>query len=140
MSEIRFDTGLVRYNINGAAEVVFNPTDAAFVERLFKTFDTLDQQQEAYKKEIESVDDKRKIFGIARERDTAMRSMIDEALGAPVCDNLFGGMNVYAMADGLPVRCNLMLALIDEIDTSFADEQKKTNPRIAKYTARYQNK
>ena len=95
MSEIRFDTGLVRYNINGAAEVVFNPTDAAFVERLFKTFDTLDQQQEAYKKEIESVDDKRKIFDIAHERDAAMRIMIDEALGTPVCDEIFGGMNVY---------------------------------------------
>lgn len=140
MSEIRFDTGLVSYNINGAATVVFNPTDTAFVERLFKTFDTLDQQQEAYKKEIEGVDDKRKIFDIARERDAAMRSMIDEALGAPVCDEIFGGMNVYAMADGLPVWCNLMLAIIDEIDTSFATEQKKTNPRLAKYTARYQKK
>ena len=46
-------------------------------------------------------------------------------------------MNVYAMADGLPVWCNLMLAVMDEIDTSFAREQKRMNPRIAKYTAKY---
>ena len=64
--------------------------------------------------------------------------MIDEALGQPVCGALFGGMNVYAMADGLPVWCNLMLALMDEVDTSFAREQKATNPRIRKYTAKYQ--
>ena len=66
-----------------------------------------------------------------------MRAMIDETLGASVCDALFGGMNVYAMADGLPVWCNLLLAVMDEIDTSFAKEQKRMNPRIAKYTAKY---
>jgi hypothetical protein len=67
-----------------------------------------------------------------------MRQMIDEALGAPVCDAVFGGMNVYAMADGLPAWCNLMLAIMDEIDTGFTREQKLTNPRVSKYTAKYQ--
>lgn len=137
MAEIRFETGLVSYNLNDVCEVSFNPTDSAFVERLFHTFDTLDRKQDAYKAEIENVSDRRKIFDIARERDAEMRGMIDEALGAPVCDALFGGMNVYAMADGLPVWCNLMLAVMDEIDTSFAREQKRMNPRIAKYTAKY---
>ena len=46
-------------------------------------------------------------------------------------------MNVYALADGLPVWCNLMLAVIDQIDTTFSREQKRTNPRIAKYTDRW---
>ena len=69
--------------------------------------------------------------------DAEMRSMIDEALGAPVCDALFGDMNVYALADGLPVWANLMLAVMDEIDTSFARQQKLTDPRISKYTAKY---
>ena len=30
-----------------------------------------------------------------------------------------------------------MLAVMDQIDTTFAREQKLTNPRIAKYTAKY---
>lgn len=137
MADIRFETGLVSYNLNGVCEICFNPTDSAFVERLFHTFDTLDRKQEAYKAEIENITDKRKIFDVARARDTEMRGMIDEALGAPVCDALFGSMNVYAMADGLPVWCNLMLAVIDEVDTSFAREQKRMNPRLAKYTAKY---
>ena len=62
---------------------------------------------------------------------------MDGVFGAPVCDALFGCMNVYAMADGLPVWCNLMLAVMDEIDTTFAREQKATNARITKYTKKY---
>lgn len=142
MPDIRFDTGLVSYRLNDSCEVTFNPTDSAFVERLFNTFDALDKKQEAYKAEIDKIADKKEIFEIARKRDAEMRGMIDEALCVPVCDRLFGapacgGMNVYALAEGLPVWANLMLALIDEIDTSFAREQKKTNPRIAKYTSKY---
>lgn len=137
MADIQFATGLVDYNLNGRCTVSFNPTDSAFVERLFNTFDTLDKKQEAYKAEIERIADKKEIFRIACERDAEMRKMIDGVFGAPVCAALFDGMNVYAMADGLPVWCNLMLAVMDEIDTSFAREQKLTNPRISKYTAKY---
>lgn len=137
MKQLQFDTGLITYDLNGAAQVAFNPTDSAFVERLFRTFDALDQKQEAYKAEAERAAGSREIFDIARKRDEEMRTMIDEALGQPVCAALFGGMNVYALADGLPVWCNLMLALMDEIDTSFAREQKSANPRIQKYTAKY---
>lgn len=140
MADIQFATGLVTYDLNGQCEVSFNPTDSAFVERLFNTFDALDQKQEAYKAEIENIADKREIFQIARTRDAEMREMIDGVFGAPVCDILFGGMNVYAMADGLPVWCNLMLAVMDEINTSFAREQKLTNPRINKYSAKYSAK
>ena len=136
MPEIRFETGVVSFKLNDAAEVSFNPTDSAFVEQIFNTFDELDRKQEEYKTEIEHAD-KREIFNIARRRDTEMRDMIDSLFAKPVCTALFGTMNVYALADGLPVWCNLMLAVIDQIDTSFAAEQKKTNPRIAKYTAKW---
>ena len=107
------------------------------MERLFHTFDALDQKQEAYKAEVERTADKREIFDVARRRDAEMRAMIDEVMGQPVCETLFGGMNVYAMADGLPVWANLLLAVMDEVDTTFAREQKATNPRIQKYTAKY---
>lgn len=137
MPELKFETGLVSYALNGKCEVSFNPTDPAFVEGLFNTFNELDKKQEACKSEIEKTADKKEVFEIARKRDTEMRNMIDGVLGASVCDDLFGRMNVYAMAGGLPVWCNLMLAVMDEIDTSFAREQKLTNPRIAKYTSKY---
>ena len=138
MTELQFSTGLVSYSLNGRCEVAFNPTDSTFVEKLFDTFSVLDKKQEDYRKEIEKTSDRMEIFEIARARDAEMREMIDGVFGAPVCQTLFGGMNVYALADGLPVWANLLLAVMDEIDTGFAREQKLTNPRIAKYTAKYQ--
>lgn len=137
MKELNFDSGLVSYSLNGKCEVSFNPTDSNFVERIFKTFNELDKKQEAYKAEVEKISDKKEIFEIARKRDAEMRAIVDEAIGSPVCDSLFGDMSIYALANGLPVWCNLMLAIMDEVDTSFAREQKLTNPRIAKYTSKY---
>ncbi len=140
MPEIKFDTGLVTYDLNGKCQVTFNPTDSAFVERLYNTFDELDKKQDAYKAEIERVGENKEIFRIAKERDAEMRGMIDGVFEAPVCDALFAGMNVYAMADGLPVWCNLMLSVMDVIDDSFGREKQKTNPRLSKYAAKYKKK
>lgn len=137
MSELNFDTGIVTFSVNGKCDVAFNPTDSVFVERLFRAFDTLDKKQEAYKDEIAKMADKREIFEFARKRDTEMRAIIDGVFGVDFCASVFGDMNVYAMANGLPVWCNLMLAVMDEVDTTFAREQKATNPRVQKYTAKY---
>ena len=128
MNEIRFETGIKRFNLNGSAEVDFNPTDTEFARRIYETFDSLDKKQEHYKEEVKKISGTSQIFDFARERDAEMRS---------ICDAVFGGMNVYALADGLPVWCNLMLAVMDELDSSFAREQKATNARIAKYTSKY---
>lgn len=133
---LQVDTGLVKYSLNGAIDLTFNPTDSAFVERLFNTFEELDKKQEAYKAEIEHAQ-KREIFDIARKRDAEMREMVDGVFNLPVCDACFGNMNVYALANGLPVWANLLLAVMDEIDTSFAQEQKLTDSRIKKYTQKY---
>ncbi len=138
MPKIEFNTGLVEYEINGQAKVVFNPTDAGFIERIFDAFDELDRQQEAYSAEIEAQTDNAGVFRVARKMDSEMRARIDAAFGAPgTAEAVFGGVNVYALADGLPVWCNLMLAVIDEMDTGFAREKKASNPRVQKYLAKY---
>lgn len=138
MKELNFDSGLVTYSLNGKCEVSFNPTDSNFVERLYSAFEELDKKQEGYKAQVEKMANKREIFDFARERDTEMRGIIDGVFEASVSEAVFGGMNVYAVANGLPVWCNLMLAVMDEIDTTFAREQKATNPRLQKYLAKYQ--
>lgn len=140
MKELNFESGLVTYSLNGKCEVTFNPTDSNFVERLYTAFEELDKKQEGYKAQIEKMANKKEIFEFARERDAEMRGIIDGVFNVPVSEAIFGDMNVYAVAGGLPVWCNLMLAVMDEIDTTFTREQKATNPRIAKYTAKYQKK
>ena len=138
MKELNFESGLVSYSLNGKCEVSFNPTDSNFVERLYSAFEDLDKKQESYKNQIEKMEDKKKIFEFARERDAEMRGFIDSVFISAVSDALFGEMNVYAIANGLPVWCNLMLAVMDELDTAFAREQRTTNTRIKKYTDKYQ--
>jgi len=137
MAGITFDTGVVSFDLNGKTTIEFNPTDSVIVEKIYNTFDELDRKQDAYKAEVEKCGNKREIFDIARRRDAEMRAIIDDLFGKPICDDLFGGMNIYALADGLPVWCNLMLAVIDQIDTTFSREQKAANPRVAKYTAKW---
>lgn len=118
-------------------EFSFNPTDSGFVEKLFNAFDTLDKKQENYKAEVEKTANKRDIFDTARKMDDEMREIINEVFHVDICIALFGEMNLYALADGLPVWANLMLAVMDEVDTTFSREQKATNPRISKYTKKY---
>lgn len=134
--DLNFDTGLVTWSLNGKCEVSFNPTDSAFVERVFDTFDKLDTRQEQFKADSAGVTGKA-VFELARAMDAQMREDIDSIFEQPVCDALFGSMNVYAMANGLPVWCNLLMTLIDVTDSSFAEEKKKTDPRIAKYVSKY---
>lgn len=138
MKELSFDSGLVTYALNGKCEVTFNPTDSNFAERMYSAFEELDKKQEGYRAEIEKMTNSPEVFEFARQRDAEMREIIDRLFEAPVSEALFGSMNVYALANGLPVWCNLMLAVMDEIDAASASEQKATNPRIAKYTAKYQ--
>ena len=115
----------------------FNPTDGAFIQRLYNAFDTLDKKQDKYADEVQKCGDRVEIFNIADRRDKEMREIIDGLFEEPVCDSIFGSMNLYAMADGLHVWTNFLLALMDETDSAFAREQKATNPRIQKYTAKY---
>lgn len=137
MEKLNFETGIVTFSVNGKCDIDFNPTDSNFVERLFNAFDTLDKKQDSYKSEVERTSNKREIFDTARKMDAEMREIIDGVFDRPVCKEIFGMMNVYALASGFPVWCNFMLALMDQIDTTFAREQKATNPRIKKYTEKY---
>lgn len=137
MPELKFETGLVSYSLNGAAEVSFNPTDMAFMQRIFRTFDLLEEKQQEYDKSREGAHGNKEFFELSRKMDAEMREVIDSAFGKPVCEDLFGSMNVYAVASGLPVWCNLILSVIDLFDESVKAETAKTNPRLNKYLKKY---
>ena len=139
MADIRFDTGLKTFDINGRCEVTFAPTDMAFIERVFTALDNMDKKQEGYRKLADEVQDN-EMFALARRMDNEARDEINAIFGTDVCTPIFGNLNVFTIADGFPVWANFVLAIIDELDGAFAAEKKKTNPRIAKYTAKYKKK
>lgn len=137
MSELNFDTGLVTYKVNGQCEITFNPADVAFVKRLFNTFDGLSKQQDYIDVENEGIDGS-ELFDLAEQRDLKMRAAIDAVFGEPICDKIFGKVSVFALAGGLPLWCNFLMAVIDKIDAAIEDEQKLASPRVAKYMAKYE--
>ena len=139
--KISFDTGLEEYDINGAS-VWFNPTDMAFVERVFNLFNAMDAMSEEYNAKMDSVVDPDGLFTVYHEMEAKMRGMIDDVFGEPgVSELIFPGNNsVFGLSGGLPKWANLMLAIIDEMDASFAREKKLTNPRLKKYTDKYRTR
>lgn len=136
MSELNFDTGLVTYRVNDRCEVSFNPADVSFVKRLFDTFDGLSKRQddiEAENKEISGAE----LFNLVEQQEKKMREDIDSIFGEPVSDKIFGNLSVYALAGGLPLWCNFLMAVIDKVDAALEEEQKMASPRVAKYMAKY---
>lgn len=136
MADIRFDTGLKTFDINGKCEATFAPTDMAFIERVFTCLDNMDKKQGEYKKVADAASNT-ELFDLARQMDREAREEINAVFGFNICEPLFGTMNLFTVANGFPVWANFMLALIDQFEGEFAEEKKKTNPRIQKYTAKY---
>lgn len=130
---LSFDTGAVEYDINGAATVTFNPTDEGFVSKLYDTFGALDSLQD----DMAQGDDSEDVLDKFARLDVEMRAAIDGLLGPGVSEALFAGMNCYAIADGLPVWMNLVLALLDEVTEAYEREYGKTDARLKAHSAKY---
>lgn len=129
-NQLVFDKGLVEYDINGDFTVSFNPTDEEFAAKLEDMFGSLDALQEKLAGD--------KSFSKFRELDAEMRQRIDVLLGDGASDALFPDMNCYAIANGLPVWMNLVLALMDEVTEAYEREFGKTDARFKAHNAKYQ--
>ena len=137
MKNISFDSGIEEYDLDGKVTVKFNPTDTTFLEKLSDSFGVLDLIQEEVRKSQDEFTDEKAVFNLAKNLDTKMREIINSLFGLDVCTPLFGEMNLFASAGGLPVWANLMLAIADEVQASMDGELKKREARIRKYTDKY---
>lgn len=137
MAQLKIDTGIVEYDLNDAVTVRFNPTDADFIERLYNTFSGLDKKQEEINASMNKVKTNAEVFDLARKYDAEMRDMINGLFESDICTPLFGKTNVYALASGCPLWFNLLMVIMDEIDTSVTAQHKAKNPRIEKYIKKY---
>ena len=136
MKNLSFSDGLEEYSLNDRVTVRFNPTDASFLERLTALFEKLDALQEEVAAAQETTPEE-EVFPLAKALDARMRGLLDEFFGTPVCEPLFGSMNLFASAGGLPVWANLLLALREEVESAMQGELTAREARIAKYTAKY---
>ena len=132
---LNFSNGVQEYDINGAT-VRFNGTDYQFAERLISTFDRMDALQQKYKGQLQAKSGN-DVFKACRAVDKDMRAVINDLFADDVADKIFGTCSCYALADGLPIWVNLIFAVMDEIDETVIAEQKKTDPRLDAYLAKY---
>ena len=139
---IRFETGIQEFDLNGKKTVYFSPTDMNFIETVFNVAERLDQREAEFQKQLEAMteEDEPKIFDLGRQHDAEIREEINGIFGEDICTPVFGSLNVFALADGLPIWANLLFAIIDKLDDEFVKQKEKTNPRLAKYTAKYSKK
>ncbi len=138
MNELKFDNGLVSYEVNGVPNAVaFNPTDMSFVDKLLNFFEDFSKRHERMSIQIRNMDDKRKIFDLCDSMDKEIRAGIDSIFGENVCAVLFGEVGTCAVADGLPIWMNFVIAVMDEIKSACESQQVALNPRLQNLIEKY---
>lgn len=138
MAEIRFDTGVVEYQVNGGRTIRFNPADIGFAETLYGVIAKINTIDEETRKKRENTADYSKIFDYNRAADKRMREVVDAVFGDGFCADVFGDIRLVALADGLSVVENFAFAVLDQMDAGITENLAKRDTRIAKYTAKYQ--
>lgn len=138
MAELKFDSGVKEYTVNGKSVVSFNPTDVHFARKVYRVFEQMDAKQGEYDSVAKNTDNVAAFFAVYERIDTEIRAMLDETLGEGVSDAVFGATSVMALSGGLPLWANLLLAIMDEMDESVSREIKLSDERLAKYTKKYQ--
>lgn len=130
MKELSFETGVVEYQVNGGEVIRFNPADNRFVERLHGLFEKLGSAQQ-------EIPENEAVFERIREKEAEMRADIDGVFGEGTCRKVFPGVGVYALAGGLPLWANFLLAVLDEVERVMHEQQRAANPRVEKYMEKY---
>lgn len=140
MEGINFETGLVDMPVNGGRKIKFNPADIGFLETIYGLLAKLETIEKEMEKKRAKTDDLAKLFDHSRSSDKRMREAVDSVFGEGFCADVFPGVRLMAMANGLTVLENFLFAIIDEMDESVRANLEQRNDRIAKYTAKYQGR
>ena len=138
MNVLNFSIGVKTFAVNdGTVEISYNPTDPLFAEKVYDAFLGLAEKYEAGKGK--KFEDNNAFFDYARERDKEVHEAVDDLFGKGVAAGLFDGVSSYAMADGLPLWCNFLLAIIDTIPAELSAQIEASKPRVDTYLAKYRH-
>jgi len=138
MKELKFETGLVEMAVNGGRVIRFNPADVGFMDTLYTLLGKIEAIEAETRKKQDKTEDLAKLFDHSRSSDKRMREAVDSVFGEGFCAQVFPGIRLTALADGLSVLENFVFAIMDEMDESVRDNLAKREGRIVKYTAKYQ--
>lgn len=135
MSEIKFDTGLKSFTVNGNTTVEFNPADAAFAHRLYTVIDTLQNMENNMPDpNPENYEDIWKAVGT---RENAITKEIDGLFGAGKSTEIFGNVSPLALSGGVPLWLNFLLAVMDEMSDEIKEQEKQVDIRLQNLKTKY---
>lgn len=140
MRELNFNLGVVELPVNGGRVVRFNPSDAGFLDTLFALMGKIESISKDTEKKLAKTDDLAKRFDYGRAGEKRRREAVDSVFGEGFCDDVFQGIWMTSMADGMMALENFIFAIVDEMNEDIKDNLAKRNDRIAKYTAKYKSR
>lgn len=145
MAVLNFATGVQSFGVNGGrGKVYFNPTDVSFAQGVYTLMVDLSEKLEADKGK--DFPDAMAMFAHQTEQDAYIKQRIDGLFGSGVADQLFCWVdeegNVHsvsptALADGLPLWLNFLLAVFDTIPDATSKQAKAMDARVDKYLSKY---
>lgn len=136
MKELNIQTNIEEFKLNGTVSVFYNPSDPNFIGEIFDALNDFSNKTDEYHSQIEkaSVEE---ALALGRKLDADMRARFEQIFGVDVITPIIGKTNVYAVADGLPIWANLLLAVMETLKGVDEEQLKRGNSRIAAYTKKY---
>lgn len=131
------DDGLVELDINGKRTIKFNPSDIGFAEDLYGLASKIGAIQDAKEAEYAATSDPVARFDVSRSEDKEMRAVVDDYFGDGFCGDLFPGVRLYALADGMTLIEGLLYGLLDKMDDDITANIARRDAKIKKYTDKY---
>lgn len=97
----------------------------------------MEQKQKERAELINEKTSNEEAFEFTARIDEEMRASIDKLFGTPVCEAIFGFINLYSMAGGSPIWLNFMTAVLDQFDEGVKRERYLVSEKAKKYTNKY---
>lgn len=120
--------------------VKFNPTDTLMAKRIYEAFEDFDDLATNYSHNIDGAKNAQELFKITDELEREMRKRLDLLFQKNISDDLLGEVSCCASVDGAPIWVNILLAVFDKMESSYAEERKLSSEKIKKYTDKYSRK
>jgi len=139
MTSLNFETGLKTFDINGDPErtISFAPSDAAFVRRVYKGLEQLEECQKKYQAKSAAITEPIEVLDAVDAADKDIRNIIDGIFENRVSETIFGKLSTIGVANGMPIWANFIVTLIDGCDIYLSAQETATNPKLKKLLAKY---
>lgn len=115
----------------------FNPADQGFADALYGLVSKLSAIHKETAQKLEAETDAAARFDLGRAMEREMRAAVDSLFGADFCRDVFGGVRLFALADGLTVIEGFLFGLLDQMDASITANMAKRDARLRQYTEKY---